>query len=78
MLKPKPVQALVFLASFLNAATADRNYDGQGYPIPNEDDYYQQEPNNNPEPDTSSFSSTKKGKPLPIESSFFLFSAQNR
>jgi hypothetical protein len=59
-------------------AAADANYGGQGYAIPSEDEYYQQEPNNNPEPDNSSLSSNKKGKPLPAESSFFVFSSQNR
>jgi hypothetical protein len=59
-------------------AAADQTYGVQGYAIPSEDEYYQQEPNNNPEPDNSSMSSNKKGKPMPTESSFFIFSSQNR
>ena len=68
---------LRFFVSPLTAA-ADQAYGGPGYAIPSEEEYYQQEPNNNPEPDNSSMSSTKKGKPMPTESSFFIFSSQNR
>ena len=64
-----------------------RNYGDEGYPIPNEDDYYQQEPevnngnagNNAEVPQSPSISSsTKKTKPMPNESSFFIFSSKNR
>ena len=64
-----------------------RNYGDEGYPIPNEDDYYQQEPENNGQaaaataevPQSPSISSsTKKTKPMPNESSFFIFSSKNR
>ncbi len=58
-------------------AAGDQTYSGEGYPIPNEDDYYQQEPANENN-DGSSLSSAKKGKPMPKESSFFIFSSKNR
>ena len=61
----------------------------EGYRIPSEEDYYQQDPtidpmtsrSNNVEvpPQTPSISSsTKKSKPMPKESSFFIFSSKNR
>ena len=76
-IRPPDFISSVFFVSPLTAA-ADQAYGGPGYAIPSEEEYYQQEPNNNPEPDNSSMSSTKKGKPMPTESSFFIFSSQNR
>ncbi len=63
---------------FNTHAAGDQTYSGQGYPIPSEDDYYQQEPVEEDNDDCSSLSSTRKGKPMPKESSFFIFSSQNR
>ena len=81
------------------------HYGDEGYPIPNEDDYYQQEPSLNPQltrghaglggdhvgvpigvdncnelqqSPSMSTNSTKKTKPMPKESSFFVFSSKNR
>ena len=85
------------------------HYGDEGYPIPNEDDYYQQEPSLNPQltrggvgdmhvgvpigagnsnpvdncnelqqSPSMSTNSTKKSKPMPKESSFFVFSSKNR
>lgn len=61
----------------------------EGYRIPSEEDYYQQDPtidpmtsrSNNvevPPQSPSISSSTKKSKPMPKESSFFIFSSKNR
>ncbi|XP_071748883.1 muscle calcium channel subunit alpha-1 isoform X29 [Lepeophtheirus salmonis] len=72
-------------------AEAGQNY-GPNDVIPSEDEYYQQCPsgasnnNNNNNNNSKSLnnvtaispSSTKKGKPLPKESSFFIFSSKNR
>ena len=58
----------------------------EGYRIPSEEDYYQQNPtdltgrsNGDEAPKSPSISSsTKKSKPMPKESSFFVFSSKNR
>ncbi|XP_059091600.1 muscle calcium channel subunit alpha-1-like isoform X4 [Tigriopus californicus] len=60
-----------------------RTYGADGYAVPSEDEYYQQDPSNAPRrvskrPRSPSISSQKKGKPMPKESSFFIFSSQNR
>jgi voltage-dependent calcium channel L type alpha-1D len=65
-----------------------RTYGDEGYPIPSEDEYYQQEPTSGVNggheadgievPRSPSINSTKKPKPMPKESSFFVFSSKNR
>ena len=55
---------------------AGQAYGDNGYPVPSEDDYYQQEPQASQTPSITD--STTRGKPMPTESSFFIFSSQNR
>lgn len=74
---------LIGFCFFTNVWHLGRNYGDEGYPIPNEEDYYEQDPRgqgnpDNIEPQSPSISSTKKTKPMPKESSFFVFSSKNR
>jgi hypothetical protein len=97
-----------YMDEYEQYAEGRSHYGDEGYPIPSEDDYYQQEPSlnvggvplparplgepgtgSNPvnndncnelqqSPSISSNSSQKKTKPMPKESSFFVFSSKNR
>ena len=56
--------------------TVGQVYGREGYPIPSEDEYYQQDPDFRAR--SPSISSQKKSKPMPKESSFFIFSSKNK
>lgn len=56
---------------------ADGYNENNGYQIPNEEDYYQQEPTYRKER-SASISSQKKSKPMPKENSLFIFKHTNR
>ena len=70
----KPKMSTFFPLTPLKAA--GQNYGDDGYPVPSEDEYYQQEPERTQSPSIAD--STTKGKPMPTESSFFIFSSKNR
>ena len=60
-----------------------RTYGGDGYPVPCEEEYYQQEPKwiedrNDTHSETASVNSHSDKQPMPKESSFFIFSSKNR
>ena len=60
-----------------------QTYRGDGYPVPSEDEYYQQEPGWTGDKDdnhseTTSANSHSDKQPMPKESSLFIFSSKNR
>ena len=60
-----------------------QTYEGGGYPVPSEDEYYQQEPRWTGDCDetgseTASVNSHSDKQPMPKESSLFIFSSKNR
>jgi voltage-dependent calcium channel L type alpha-1D len=60
-----------------------QTYRGDGYPIPSEDEYYQQEPGwtgdkEDTHSETTSTNSHSDKQPMPKESSLFIFSSKNR
>ena len=63
-----------------------QTYDGHGYPVPSEDEYYQQDPQGDAKAAASetrsesevSIDSQSDKQPMPKESSFFIFSSKNR